>query len=114
MPLPSLDTGISTFLTNQRTAGHNADLLSILVEHKHLLAYCDLLPRQRPHLQRRNHAIEYLQHYAAAIPEAIAEFYATQDLERQAEIAHAISEQVLAPVGGMWRKDEILASGVAG
>ena len=57
------------------------------------------------------HAIEYLQRNEPEIFEAIAEFYTTQDLERQAEIAHAISEQVLAPVGGMWRKDEILAFG---
>jgi hypothetical protein len=57
------------------------------------------------------YAIEYLQHHEPEIFEAMTEFYATHDLERQAKIAKTISERILAPVGGMWRNDEILAFG---
>lgn len=57
------------------------------------------------------YAIEYLRHHEPEIYEAMVEFYATHDLERQVEITCAISEQVLAPVDGMWRNDEILAFG---
>jgi hypothetical protein len=57
------------------------------------------------------HAIEYLQHHEPEVYEAMVEFYATHDLERQVEITHAISKQVLAPVDGMWQNDEILAFG---
>ncbi len=56
-------------------------------------------------------AIEYLRHHEPQILEAIAEFYATHDLERQVAIVYSISELVLAPVGGMWRNDEVLAFG---
>jgi hypothetical protein len=58
-----------------------------------------------------NHAIDYLARHEPEIWEAVAEFYATHDLERQIEIARSISAQVLAPVGGMWRDDEALAFG---
>lgn len=57
------------------------------------------------------HAIEYLQHHEPEIFEAVAEFYTTHDLGRQVEIIRAISERVLAPLGGMWRNNEVLAFG---
>jgi hypothetical protein len=57
------------------------------------------------------HAIEYLQRHEPEIFEAVAKFYATHDLERQVQITRAISEQVLAPVGGLWRDDEIIVFG---
>ncbi|MEJ2557814.1 MAG: hypothetical protein P8186_16615, partial [Anaerolineae bacterium] len=56
-------------------------------------------------------AIEYLRHHEPQILEALAEFYATHDLERQVASIYSISELVLAPVGGMWRNDEVLAFG---
>jgi hypothetical protein len=57
------------------------------------------------------HAIEYLQKNEPAIYAAIAEFYATPDLERRIELVQKISDTALAPIGGIWRKDEILAFG---
>jgi hypothetical protein len=38
-------------------------------------------------------------------------FYAANDLEKRIEIQQMVAERVLAPIGGMWRADEILAFG---
>jgi hypothetical protein len=56
-------------------------------------------------------AIEYLKENEPEIVEMLDQFYLTHDLERQIEIAQAISERMLAPVGGMWRDDEVLTFG---
>jgi hypothetical protein len=56
-------------------------------------------------------AIEYLQSREPEIYTAMAQFYATSDLEEQIEIQRALSQQILAPIGGPWRGDELLAFG---
>jgi hypothetical protein len=57
------------------------------------------------------HAIEYLRNHEPEIFEAMAEFYSTPGLEQQVELVQTISDLVLAPIGGMWRKGEVLAFG---
>ena len=56
-------------------------------------------------------AIQHLQRHEGDIFEAMAQSHATHHLKRQTEIAEALSERVLAPVGCMRRNDEILAFG---
>lgn len=56
-------------------------------------------------------AIAYLQDNEPEIYQALTDFYNTPDLERQITLAKWITERVLAPVGGMWREDEVLAFG---
>jgi hypothetical protein len=56
-------------------------------------------------------AIEYWQRHEPEMYETVTEFYVTQDLERQVEMVRAISERVLAPVGGLWRGNEVVAFG---
>ena len=56
-------------------------------------------------------AIAYLQDNEPEIYQALTDFYNTPDLERQIKLAKWITERVLAPVGGMWRDDEVLAFG---
>jgi hypothetical protein len=56
-------------------------------------------------------AIVYLQDNEPEIYQALTDFYSVSDLEHQIRLAKWITERVLAPVGGMWRDDEVLAFG---
>ena len=42
---------------------------------------------------------------------AFEKFYATADFEQQVCLAQKIEEEVLAPIGGLWKKDELLTFG---
>ena len=56
-------------------------------------------------------AIDYLQAYESEIARHIADFYANSKLAEQVEIARTLTAAILAPVGGAWRDDEVLAFG---
>ena len=56
-------------------------------------------------------AFDYLEHRAPEIYGWIQQFYAAADLDQAIEITHTLSELILQPIGGMWRKGEILAFG---
>jgi hypothetical protein len=60
------------------------------------------------------HAMEYLQQHEPALFTMLAAFYHTEDIARQVELTYEISNYVLAPVGGMWRDNEIVAFGTEG
>jgi hypothetical protein len=55
-------------------------------------------------------AIEHLRAAEPEIYEVLARFYDTQDLARKVEFTEDLSQRVLAPIGGLWRRDEVLAS----
>ena len=57
------------------------------------------------------HALDYLQQYEPALFEAFEGFYASVDFDDQVRLANIIEESVLAPIGGLWRKGEVLAFG---
>ena len=61
--------------------------------------------------QGEKNAIEYLRDREPMLYEEIALFYDTQDLEQQVEIMRKLTDQVLTPIDGMWRDEEILAFG---
>ena len=56
-------------------------------------------------------ALEFLQQNEPETYGLVEKFYAARDLGPQLELALMIAEAVLAPVGGMWRDDEVLAFG---
>lgn len=56
-------------------------------------------------------ALSYLQAHDEELYNLIETFYATTSLKEKAALSHQMSEIVLEPVGGMWRKGEILAFG---
>jgi hypothetical protein len=58
-------------------------------------------------------ALRYLERHEPAIWEDIGRFYAASDLGERLAIAEALGERVLAPVGGLWRRGEVLAFGTA-
>jgi len=55
--------------------------------------------------------IQYIQEHDPELFNSLQKFYATTDLEEQIRISMHITDLVLEPIGGMWRKDEILAIG---
>lgn len=56
-------------------------------------------------------ALSYIQHQDSTLYELIEQFYRTTDLTDQVQLTEEITAHVLAPVGGIWRKGEILAFG---
>jgi hypothetical protein len=62
-------------------------------------------------------ALQYLARHEPVIWQDLQRFYATGDLAARLPIAEALTERILAPVGGAWRHGEVLAfatPGVAG
>ena len=56
-------------------------------------------------------AFSFLKEKDPVLLENIDRFYASTDVAAQTELAYEILEQVLAPVGGMWQDNELLAFG---
>jgi hypothetical protein len=56
-------------------------------------------------------ALEYLKEFDPQVYAGLQDFYAAENLERQVEISRELSQRVLTPIGGLWRKDEVLAFG---
>jgi hypothetical protein len=56
-------------------------------------------------------ALEFIQEHEPAVFEALEAFYRTSDLGRQSELFRTMAEMVLAPIGGLWREEEILTFG---
>jgi len=56
-------------------------------------------------------AIENLQTREPEIYAALAGLYATSDLKKQVKIQQALTQRILAPIGGPWRGDKVLAFG---
>lgn len=57
------------------------------------------------------HALAYLRQNEPDLYDAFKRFYASADFDRQARLAKTIEEEVLAPIGGLWKRGEILAFG---
>jgi hypothetical protein len=57
------------------------------------------------------HALAYLEENEPQLVEWLQRFYSTTDPDKQATLAAAIEQAVLAPVGGLWEKDELLTFG---
>lgn len=55
--------------------------------------------------------LRHLERHEPEIWRDVLRFYAEDDLARRARIAEVLGERVLAPVGGLWREDEILTFG---
>lgn len=56
-------------------------------------------------------ALEYLREYDPQVYAGLQDFYTAENIERQVEISREISQRVLRPIGGLWRRDEVLAFG---
>lgn len=56
-------------------------------------------------------SLAHLQTRDVRLHELIETFYSTEELAQKVALTYEITELVLAPVGGMWRTDEILAFG---
>lgn len=54
-------------------------------------------------------ALAYLREHEAGLYRQLEAFYATDDLAAKVGITEALTAQVLAPVGGAWRRGEVLA-----
>lgn len=59
-------------------------------------------------------ALRHLERHGPALWAEIQRFYATDDLRERSAIGEAMGERVLAPVGGLWERGEVLALGTAG
>ena len=57
------------------------------------------------------HGLAFLRGNEPDLYHSLEEFYATTDPGEQARLARAIQEAVLSPVGGLWRRDELLTFG---
>ena len=57
------------------------------------------------------YTLEFLQQHEPETYRLIERFYTAGNLQQQLELALSIAEAVLAPVGGMWRDDEVLTFG---
>jgi len=57
------------------------------------------------------HALAYLRENEPHLLECLDRFYSTTDPHAQEQLAGTIQEVVLAPVGGLWQNDELLAFG---
>lgn len=57
------------------------------------------------------HAFQYLRQNEQGVSKDLEEFYATADYGRQKQLARSIAEAALAPVGGLWKDDELLVFG---
>lgn len=56
-------------------------------------------------------AIDYLQMHEPEIAHHMANFYANPNLAEQVAISRTLTAAILAPVGGAWQDDEVLAFG---
>ena len=56
-------------------------------------------------------AFEYLENHAPEIYRQIERFYEITDIHEKIQITMRITEDVLRPVGGIWRDNEVLAFG---
>ena len=56
-------------------------------------------------------SLEFLQQQEPELSGIIQEFQMTFNLERKTELTHALTEAVLAPIGGMWQRGEVLTFG---
>ena len=56
-------------------------------------------------------AMAYLQLHEPELFAKITALYTTDDLNEQVELTREISSYVLAPIGGLWQDDEVLAFG---
>jgi len=56
-------------------------------------------------------ALAWLESNDQAFCEAMKRFYAAEDLSEKLTISDSLTEQALAPIGGPWRDDELLALG---
>lgn len=65
-------------------------------------------------LKGGKHALEFLQKNEPVIFESIERFYLTTDKAEQTELFKSTAEVVLAPVGGLWKDDEVLTFGDQG
>lgn len=54
-------------------------------------------------------ALEWINTKDTKIHNKIEDFYKTKDLKKKLEISEELTELVLAPIGGPWRKGELLA-----
>ncbi len=56
-------------------------------------------------------ALHYLERHEPELWRDLGQFYAASDLPERLTLAEALGEHVLAPVGGLWRQDEVLTFG---
>ncbi len=56
-------------------------------------------------------ALAHLSQHERELHDLVERFYETADRERQLGLSERIADIVLAPVGGMWKDDELLAFG---
>jgi len=56
-------------------------------------------------------ALEWINTKDTKIYNKIEDFYRTKDLKKKLEISEQLTELVLAPIGGLWRKGELLTLG---
>ena len=56
-------------------------------------------------------ALEYILKHEPKMFQNIAEFYKTIERTRQIDLFQSVAETVLEPLGGLWKKDEILTFG---
>lgn len=61
--------------------------------------------------QGERQALAYFERYEPAIYHLLDRFYQAETIEEQEALVRELSELVLAPVGGMWRANEILSFG---
>ena len=57
------------------------------------------------------YSIEYLEVNEPELYQKIVEFYNTLDRESQITLYTAIAEEILKPIGGLWKKDEVIEFG---
>ena len=57
------------------------------------------------------HALEFLREHEPVIFTSLERFYRITDHAEQTELFRSMAEAVLAPVGGLWRDDEVLTFG---
>jgi hypothetical protein len=63
---------------------------------------CAFLPGEKP-------ALLYIQRNDPKIYQIMCEFYETHDLHRKLDLTIALTNHVLEPIGGPWKKGEVLA-----
>jgi hypothetical protein len=56
-------------------------------------------------------ALSYLQEHEKELYNLIKRFYVTPELGEKVTLSHQMTDIVLEPVGGMWRRGEVLAFG---
>lgn len=57
-------------------------------------------------------ALAYLEQHEPSLFAKLTAFYATADLHQQVALTREISAEILAPIGGIWQDNEIIAFGM--